>query len=106
MVQADAVKKKDEELKEKEAYISKLEWRLLCQHKALEGPKERPPLAPKLGREAAAPTIPSLPASFTATPALPAAGEITARVWQLQSCLHMCISKRSKQRKRSVDKRD
>ncbi len=35
-MQAEQLKQKDDALAEKTAYIGKLEWRLLCQHKALE----------------------------------------------------------------------
>ena len=36
MLQAEELKRKDDALAEKTAYVGKLEWRLLCQHKALE----------------------------------------------------------------------
>lgn len=36
-MQAEQLKQKDDALAERTAYIGKLEWRLLCQHKALEG---------------------------------------------------------------------
>ena len=35
-MQAEQLKQKDAALAEKTAYTGKLEWRLLCQHKALE----------------------------------------------------------------------
>ena len=41
MMQAEQLKQKDDALAEKTAYIGKLEWRLLCQHKALEEKRGR-----------------------------------------------------------------
>ncbi len=41
--QAEQVRQKDGALSEKAAYVAKLEWRLLCQQKALEA-RQKPPL--------------------------------------------------------------
>ena len=44
--QAEQVRQRDDALAEKTAYVAKLEWRLLCQQKALKGTNARkPPLA-------------------------------------------------------------
>lgn len=45
--QAEQVRQKDAALAERTAYVAKLEWRLLCQHKVLEGAgagAKKPPL--------------------------------------------------------------
>lgn len=48
MMQAEQLKQKDDALAERTAYIGKLEWRLLGQHKALE--EKRGKAAPSAGK--------------------------------------------------------
>ena len=67
-MQAEQLKQKDDALAEKTAYVGKLEWRLLCQHKALEerrgqalaAPGKPPARKPQLtGKPETAPAWPS-----------------------------------------------
>lgn len=48
--QAEQLKQKEEALAEKSAYVGKLEWRLLCQHRALEERRGRAPPAVSAGK--------------------------------------------------------
>ncbi|BDA45491.1 hypothetical protein COCOBI_07-2780 [Coccomyxa sp. Obi] len=69
---AEQVRQKDAALSEKTAYVAKLEWRLLCQQKALEG-RQKPPLpCPKVpGANRALHRKPHLPGSDLANCRIP-----------------------------------
>ena len=47
-MQAEQLKQKEEALAERNSYVGKLEWRLLCQHRALE--EQRGRAAPGAGK--------------------------------------------------------
>jgi hypothetical protein len=47
-MQAEQLKQKEEVLAERNSYVGKLEWRLLCQHRALE--EQRGRAAPGTGK--------------------------------------------------------